>query len=279
MKSRQTRRRFASALVVLAVFATLSLEVGCTDAAQPESKLESILSSQTLRVGTTGDFMPFSYRRDDAGNLRGVDIEFARRLATHMGVDIEFVHTSWPELSDDLLADRFDVGLSGITITPERMTVAFFSDPVMSSGKVAIARDEDAHRFRSIGEIDRPGVRVIVNPGGTNEAFAREHFPQATIILNDENLTVFEKIVAGVADVMVTDAAEAAVQEVIRPELEVSNPDTPFNHFEFGMLLPRDQALKDFIDSWLDEQERDRTYQQLFDAELIEIEAALSGDN
>jgi cyclohexadienyl dehydratase len=272
MTIKNTNRRFASTVLLLVTVAILSFEAGCADVPQPETKLDSILSSQTLRVGTTGDFMPFSYRWVGSGNLHGVDIAFARRLATDMGVDVEFVPTTWPELSGDLLADRFDIGMSGITITPERLKIAFFSSPVMSSGKVAIARDENVHRFRTVDDINQAGVRVIVNPGGTNEAFSREHFPQATIILNEENLTVFEKIISDIADVMVTDAAEAAVQEAIHPALEVANRDTPFNSFEFGILLPRDHALKSFIDSWVSDQRSQETYRQLFDAELIAIE-------
>ena len=271
MPSRNSKRRLASIVLLLVSTAILSFEVGCAGTSQPETRLDTILSRETLRVGTTGDFMPFSYRRDESGGLRGVDIAFARRLADAMGVNVEFVQTTWPELSDDLLAGKFDIGLSGITITPERLDIAFFSGPVMSSGKVAIARDENAHRFRTVAAINRAGVRVIVNPGGTNEAFARENFPQATIVLNEDNLTVFEKIISGAADVMVTDAAEAAVQEVIHPALEIANRDAPFNTFEFGILLPRDHALKDFIDSWLEDQQSDQTYLQLFDAELIVI--------
>ena len=69
-------------------------------------------------------------------------------------------------------------------------------------------------------------------------------------------------------------AAEAAVQEVIHPGLDIANREVPFNAFEFGILMPRDPTLKNFVDEWLEAQEAAETYQQLFDAELVEIEAA-----
>lgn len=272
MNIEKPKRRFASAVLVLGTVVSLAFAAGCAGTPEPRTKLDEIRSSELLRVGTTGDFAPFSYRRDRSGTLHGVDINFARMLAVDLNVKIKFVQTTWPELMDDLLADKFDIGMSGITITPERLSVAFFSQPVMSSGKVAITRDENANRFRTIPDINRPGVRVIVNPGGTNEAFARANFPLATIVLNEENLTVFDKILSGDADLMVTDAVEAAVQEVIHPGLEVANRDTPFNNFEFGFLMPRDYSLKDYVDSWLVDQRVGQTYQSLFDAELIMIE-------
>ena len=258
----------------IAVF--LAFAIGCAVTPDSRTKLDTIRSTETLRVGTTGDFVPFSYRRDESGTLHGVDIAFARKLAADLGVKVEFVQTTWPGLMDDLLADKFDIGMSGITITPERLSVAFFSLPIMASGKVAITRDENAHRFRTIPDINQAGIRVIVNPGGTNEAFAREHFPRATIVLNEDNLTVFDKIIADVADVMVTDAVEAAVQAVIHPGLEVTNREAPFNSFEFGLLMPRDHEWKGYVDTWLEDQTVDQTYQNLFDAELSMLETRTS---
>ncbi|MGI9203183.1 MAG: transporter substrate-binding domain-containing protein [Woeseiaceae bacterium] len=266
------KRQFFSTIRLLCVCLLLTLATGCAGSPETRTKLDAIRSSETLRVGTTGDFVPFSYRRDGSGTLEGVDIAFARKLANELGVHVEFVQTTWPTLMDDLLADKFDIGMSGITITPERLSIAFFSIPIMASGKVAITRDENAERFRTVADINSAGVRVIVNPGGTNESFAREHFPQATIVLNADNLTVFDKIISGAADVMVTDAVEAAVQEIIHPDLEVTNRDAPFNTFEFGLLMPRDYALKNYVDHWIDNQGKDQTYRQLFDAELIMIE-------
>jgi len=111
-------------------------------------------------------------------------------------------------------------------------------------------------------------VRVIVNPGGTNEAFARANFPKATIVENEDNLTIFQKIVDGEADLMVTDAIETLVQQQIHPELDAVNPDTPFNFFEMGYLLPRDHTFKAYIDQWLNLRQKDDTYQRIFDAEL-----------
>ncbi|MGI9261287.1 MAG: transporter substrate-binding domain-containing protein [Woeseiaceae bacterium] len=272
------QRQSYAKLLPLGAAIFLLFVTGCAGTPEPRTQLDAIRGSDTLRVGTTGDFAPFSYRHDGSDTLYGVDIGFARKLADGLGVKVEFVQTSWPELMDDLLADRFDIGMSGITITPERLSVAFFSLPVMSSGKVAITRDENAHRFRTIPDINRAGVRVIVNPGGTNEAFARANFPQATIVLNEENLTVFDKIISGDVDLMVTDAVEAAVQEVVYPGLEISNRESPFNTFEFGLLMPRDQELKNYVDDWLEEQRTSQTYRQLFDAELLMIETRANTD-
>ena len=201
-----------------------------------------------LRVGTTGDYAPFSEYRD--GRLEGADIELADQIARAWGVSVVFVQTSWPTLMSDLGRRRFDFAASGITITPERRLAADFSAPYAFDGKVAIARRGDAPRFSSLDKIDQPGVRVIVNPGGTNESFAREHLKRATIVVHTDNRTIFDELVSGRADVMLTDSVEARLQEQRHPELKVTVAE-PFTHAAKGILFPRGSDLAGHVDAWL----------------------------
>ena len=251
---------------------TVSTSTAYSLSQEATSILDKIIASKIIKVGTTGDFKPFSYQLDKNSNIfYGVDIELAKDLATSLGVEVQFIKTSWPTLLQDLADNKFDIGMSGITIKLARQQKALFSIPLLSSGKAAITRDENVRKFTSIEAINHPNVKVIVNPGGTNEAFAIANFPKATIIQNEDNLSIFQKIVDGVADVMVTDAVETLIQEMIHPELEAVNPEVPFNFFEMGYLLPRDYTLKAYIDQWLNLRQKNGTYQQIFDTELEKI--------
>ncbi|MDO6470200.1 transporter substrate-binding domain-containing protein [Maribacter sp. 1_MG-2023] len=235
------------------------------------STLKTIKDRDTLRVGTTGDFMPFSYKIDSNKIYAGLDIEMAKTLAKSLDVEVAFIETSWPTLMEDLRNGKFDIGMSGITITPERQTKAFFSIPVLSSGKAAITRDENSLNYNSIEKINKQNVRVIFNPGGTNEAFARANFPKARLILNDNNLDIFQKLVDGEADVMVTDAVETLMQEQIHKELEAVNPNQPFNFFDFGYLIEKDAVFKTVIDNWLLSQQKDSVVFKLLKKEIINL--------
>src|SRR3954468_2296089 len=144
--------------------------------------LRRIQASGVLRVGTTGDYTPFSLLRPD-GSYIGADIDMAHDLAERLGIDIEFVPSVWIDLLDDFLADRFDIAMGGVTVTAPRAEKAFFSIPTFVDGKRPLARREYADRFTSVEAIDRPGVRVIANPGSANEAFARAHFARATVTI------------------------------------------------------------------------------------------------
>lgn len=201
-----------------------------------------------LRVGTTGDYAPFSHEAGDG--LRGLDIELAQALAKAWGVDAIFVPTTWGTLKADLLAHRFDVAASGISVTAERAAWAGFSQPYHFDGKTPIARRGDAARFSSLEEIDRPGIRIVVNPGGTNERFVREHIRHGTIVVHPDNRTIFEEIVAGRADVMITDGIEVRLQVRRHPELAAAGAK-PFTWTGKAILLPLNSELTARVDAWL----------------------------
>ncbi len=215
------------------------------------SLLDKIVSNGVLRVGTTGDYKPFSYYKKESTALQGMDITMANDLANSLDVEVKFVRTSWPTLIDDLQDNKFDIAMSGISIRLNRQKFGFYSIPIVEGGKIPICRDNDAERFKSLDSINQKDVRVIFNPGGTNEEFARSNFPNATLIENEDNISIFRRIVEKEADVMVTDQIEALIQEKIHLELEAVNLEKPFAFFEKAYLMPRDVAWKSYVDQWL----------------------------
>jgi cyclohexadienyl dehydratase len=204
--------------------------------------LDAIKARGALLVGTTGDYKPFTFREPD-GRYRGADIEMAKRLADRLGVKLEIVPTVWARMMDDFKAHQFDIAMGGVTVLPARQAVGDFSAVTFVDGKRPIARCADQDRFTRIEAIDRPEVRVIVNPGAANEQFAREHFPHAKLTVHKDNATVFDEIVADRADVMVTDGIEADHQAAIHPELCPTHVPAPFTHLEKAYWLPKDAAL------------------------------------
>ena len=212
--------------------------------------LARIQVAGVMRVGTTGDYTPFSLKQPD-GSYQGADIEMAHDLAERLGVSIEFVPTVWVDLLDHFLAGRFDIAMGGVTVTAPRAEKAFFSLPTFVDGKRPLARREDRDRFTSIAAIDRPGVRLIANPGSANEAFARANFTHATVIIHHDNASVFDELVAGRADVMITDGLEADHQAALHPELCACPVAAPFTRLEKAYMFARDPAMKSYIDGWL----------------------------
>ncbi len=107
-------------------------------------------------------------------------------------------------------------------------------------------------KYQTIADIDRPGTRVIVNPGGTNERFARANIKNAEIRIYADNVTIFDEIAKGNADLMMTDSSETRYQQKLHPGVLCAvHPDKPFDFAEKAYWLQRDAALKAFVDHWL----------------------------
>jgi cyclohexadienyl dehydratase len=226
-------------------------------AATAASRLDEILARGTLRACTTGDYKPYSFYKGE-GQFEGIDIK-------SLGVKVEYVKTSWPNLMNDFVA-KCDIGVGGVSPSLERQKRAFFTQPYMVDGKTPIVRCDDVNRYQTVAEIDQPAVRVIVNPGGTNERFARQYFPHANLTVYPDNVTIFKQILAGKADVMVTDASETLLQQKLNPGLCSVHPDKPFQYGEKAWLLPRgDVVFQQYVDQWLHQAQATGEYQTISD--------------
>jgi cyclohexadienyl dehydratase len=219
-------------------------------AAEGGSRLDDVLARGTLRVCTTGDYRPYSFYRAD-GTFEGIDIDMAESLARSLGVKTEYVKTSWPNLTADFVA-KCDIAVGGVSTTLERQKRAFFTAPYMTDGKTPIVRCADVGKYQTIAQIDRPSTRAIVNPGGTNALFAKQHFTQANVTVYPDNVTIFRQILDGRADVMVTDASETLLQQKLNPGLCSVHPDQPFQFGEKAYMVPRgDVVFQQYVDQWL----------------------------
>jgi cyclohexadienyl dehydratase len=151
-----------------------------------------------------------------------------------------------------------------VSVSLARQKVAFLSSPITLDGKIPFVRCENVERFQTVAQINQPSVTLIEPPGGTNEAFVHANLPQAKLTLEKENLAIFQQLVDGKADVMITDASEARYQSQHYPDLCAVNPETPMQYIEKAFLLPRDDiAWKSYVDQWLHLAKATGEYEQI----------------
>jgi len=197
-----------------------------------------------LRVGTSGDYAPFSVEARD-GSRSGFDVELARRYARDRGLEIEWVSFRWAELERDLLAGRFDVAISGVTVGPARSLVGRFTVPVVQSGAVVLSN----RPVRHLGELDRKRFKIGVNAGGHLERVTRARIRDAQIVAITPNAAVRDALLVGEVDAVVTDTFEAPHWSRGQPELVRIGPLTRDRK---AWLVSPDQAeLARDLDLWL----------------------------
>lgn len=145
--------------------------------------------SGVLRIGTSGDYAPFS----KTGG--GFDIEVGKRLAQEFGYRIEWVPFTWPELKAKVAANAFDVAMGGVTWRPDRSLVGYMTRAVAVGGPCVLGATAPK--------------RVAVNRGGILERWARERFAAAELKTVDDNLALPALLERGEVDAIVTDSFEA----------------------------------------------------------------------
>jgi cyclohexadienyl dehydratase len=146
--------------------------------------------ARVLRVGTSGDYAPFSLRGE------GFDLDLARALASDLGYRVELVPFRWPELAERVRAGAFDVAMGGITWRPDRAVVGYMTRAVALGGPCVLGLAE--------------ARRIGVNRGGVLERWARAQFPDRELVAVDANLELPRLLDAGRVDAVVTDSFEIA---------------------------------------------------------------------
>jgi cyclohexadienyl dehydratase len=157
-----------SSLAAVVVMVSLVGACGTRPPDVVEPDVNQIVGQGKVRVCSTGDYAPFTHY--DGHGWTGMDIDLAHDLAKNLGVELDLVQTTWANMVRDV-GSKCDLAMGGITITLDRVKHALFSKPYLQDGKTAIVRCADSSKFQTLNEIDQPGVRVVVNPGGTNAEF------------------------------------------------------------------------------------------------------------
>lgn len=103
--------------------------------------LDDIKSRGELVVGMEVAYKPFEFFQN--GQVVGFDVDVAKHVADALGVKLRTVDASWAGILPALLEKKFDVVLSGMTITGDRMKKVSFSQPVAVGSVVFLVRKND----------------------------------------------------------------------------------------------------------------------------------------
>jgi cyclohexadienyl dehydratase len=174
-----------------------------------KSRLAQILERGSLRVGTTGDFNPMSFRDPGSNEYKGFDIEAMTALAAELGLKLEWVQTEWAAFIAGIAAGRFDI-FSGASVNMARAKTGAFTLAYADVGTVPLALKPNAGKYASWDAINADGVRVAVSMGTVFEEQAKRHFPKATLRSVQTPATGFQEVLANRADVTITSNIEAA---------------------------------------------------------------------
>lgn len=173
-------------------------------AARAESRLERIAAAGALRICIWPDYYGITFRNPKTLELSGIDIDLARELAKDLGVQAQFVDSSFARLIDDVTNNRCDIAMFAIGVTPERAEKLRFTRSYLRSDIYAITTYSN-RRIKSWEDIDRPGVVVAVARGTYHEPVMRRKLSAASLQVLDTSHAREQEVESGRADVFMTD--------------------------------------------------------------------------
>lgn len=237
-----------------------------SQAQDSKSLLDEILARGTLRVGTTGDYPPFSELDQSTNTYSGYEIDVVTQLAGDLGVTLEFVPTTWDTLSAGIQAGKYDLAASGITLTLDRMKTVGFSIPYLDSPLLPIVRSEHAGKYAAWRDLDKEGIRIAVMSGTSAEGSAKKVFTKAEIVTITAPALDYQELLAGKVDAAITDTV--FIKKVLgqyADKIVAVDPDHVIEGQPNSMMTVRDDPTwLNWLNTWVAMKQQTGFFDTLF---------------
>ena len=222
-----------------------------TVVANADTKLQNILKSGELKVGTTGDWDPMTMKDPATNKYKGFDIDVMNELAKDMGVKVEFVPAEWKTIVSGITSERYDISTS-VTKTAKRALVAGFTTSYYKYGTVPLVLKKNLSKFSTWDSLNNSNVTIATTLGTSQEAKAKEFFPKSKLVSIESPARDFQEVLAGRADGHITSSTEANKLVIKYPQLAIVQ-DGGKNPAALAMMVDQsDQVWMNYINQWIE---------------------------
>ena len=249
-----SKKNFIGLLFMVCIFVTFSgIEPPLANGQKKaESRLREILNSGELRVGTTGDLKPLTFKDPTNNEYKGFDIDIVKELAKDLGVKIKFVPTEWKTLVSGITSNKYDISTSA-SLNPKRAISAGYTDSYLHYYLVPITTKEKLSKFTDWKDLNKSNVKVAVTLGTVMEKMAKDVFPKAKIITIESPARDFQEVLAGRADACLTSNIEAASLENEYEQLSMVPITEQKKPTPIAWLTPQDdQIWINYLNHWIE---------------------------
>ncbi len=228
--------------------------------------LETMRARGVLRVGYLADALPYAFF-NATGDLVGLDIDLAHRLASELGVRLEFMPVERDRLTEELSRNCCDIVMGGVAVTTLRASQVLFSATYLDETLAFVVPDHSRELFSSWDEIRGLAPLVIAVP---NVPYyidkLREKAPRAELrVLQDGVSRAFTAWPADVS-ALAMPAERGSAWTLLHPEYSVVVPEPGILKLPLAYPIGRhDAAFASFINTWIDLKRKDGTIASLYD--------------
>ncbi len=223
-----------------------------------KSTLNQILEKGELRVGMEPGYMPFEMK-DKKGRIIGYDVDMARKMAKEMGVKLTLVPTAWDGIIAGLVTDKYDIIMSGMTITQQRNLKVNFADPYIVVGQTMMMNKALEGKVTSAKDLDKPEYTIVTKLGVTGEIATRKFFKKAKIITFETEADAAAEVLNGKADAMVYDQPYNVLFMSDKGKDKLIHLDTPLTYEPLGWAIRKgDPDFLNWLNNFLRQMKEDK---------------------
>lgn len=244
------------AIVLAAIMICVSF-VACSSKTDDKSNNDS--QQATLTVVTNAEFPPYEYKEGD--EIIGIDAEVAKAIADKLGMKLEIVDTKFDSIIPGVQSGKYDMGMAGMTVTPEREKNVAFSDSY-ATGIQSIIVKEDSD-IKSVDDLSS-STKIGVQLGTTGDIKAKDDFGADAVAEMDKGADAVQALLAGKIDCVIIDNEPAKSFVEANEGLKIL--DTAYAQEDYAICFAKDNTeLKDKVNAALKELIADGTVQKIVD--------------
>jgi len=223
-----------------------------------KSTLNQIIDRGELRVGMEPGYMPFEMK-DKTGKIIGFDVDFAKKMAKDMGVKLKLVPTTWDGIIAGLITEKYDIIMSGMTITQARNLKINFADPYIVVGQTMMMKKELAGKVKVAKDLDKAEYTIATKLGVTGEIAARKFFKKAKVITFESEADAATEVLNGKADAIIYDQPYNVLFMSDKGKGRLIHLDTPLTFEPLGWAIRKgDPDFLNWLNNFLKQMKQDK---------------------
>ncbi len=226
--------------------------------------LDDIVARGTLRVGMEPGYMPFEMT-NQKGEIIGFDVDIAKRMAKAMGVKLELVSTAWDGIIPGLITDKYDIIMSGMTLTQERNLKVAFASPYIVVGQSILVKKEYANEVKTYRDLNDPKYKVASKLGTTGEQATKRMIPKASYISFETEQEGVMDLVNGKIDAFVYDLPYMAIANAEKNNGKLVFLDQPFTYEPLAWAVRKGNPdYLNWLNNFMSQIKSDGTYDKIY---------------
>lgn len=229
-----------------------------------KSTLEQITKRGELRVGFEAGYLPFEMA-DKKGRFIGFDIDMAKEMAKAMGVKFVPVNTAWDGIIPALITKKFDIIISGMTVTQERNLKINFADPYIIVGQTILLNPKHKGKVKSYKDLNNKKYTLTSKLGTTGEQAIKRMIPRARYKSFETESEAALEVLNGKADATIYDLPFCATFMAQQGKGKLIFLDEPFTFEPLAWAIRKgDPDFMNWLNNFLRQVKNDGRYQKIY---------------